>query len=582
MIKYKCNNCDNLLCDSSICPVCGERAFVYKSEIYYCSTCNTPTYDEICPICNNKGKYLGTDARPVFPEERLLIEIIMGCPMKYAGSSVWSTSGSNYYINGTKLKFSLKETRETNNADEVRKKLEMYAEENKKYADNFYEEQYVKNYILANSKHLNEIETEAHSFIREQAKNYDFDSMFVSFSGGKDSTVTSNLVINALGIPNIIHIYGDTTLEYPETAEYLKAFKQFFLRTPMLVAKNKDQNFNDMCKIVGPPSRTMRWCCTIFKTGSITRKIEATFKNKLRILSFQGLRRMESLARRKYDRVSNGAKITKQKQASPIIDWLDYDVWLYIISKKIPFNSAYRKGFARVGCWCCPNNAPWSEFLSNIYMKDEYEKFHDILIDFAKRVGKPDPAEYIDSGGWKARQGGNGLDYSKNAIVSFKPCVLEENTVNYELNKPIDDQLYELFKPFGILDFNIGNKRLGEVYILDKQTRQPIIRIKGRKGDKLIKVAVLKITPKFKNQKFAEMLIKYQITKYQTCLACRACESICKHNAISVKKIDSDNGYKIEYKIDESKCVECLECVNHFDGGCYLKKVLRTKVGKEE
>jgi phosphoadenosine phosphosulfate reductase len=78
------------------------------------------------------------------------------------------------------------------------------------------------------------------------------------------------------------------------------------------------------------------------------------------------------------------------------------------------------------------------------------------------------------------------------------------------------------------------------------------------------------------------MLIKYQITKYQTCLACRACESICKHNAISVKKIDSDNGYKIEYKIDESKCVGCLECVNHFDGGCYLKKVLRTKAGKEE
>ena len=33
-----------------------------------------------------------------------------------------------------------------------------------------------------------------------------------------------------------------------------------------------------------------------------------------------------------------------------------------------------------------------------------------------------------------------------------------------------------LFKPFGILDFNIGNKRLGEVYILDKRTKEPILK----------------------------------------------------------------------------------------------------------
>ena len=200
-------------------------------------------------------------------------------------------------------------------------------------------------------------------------------------------------------------------------------------------------------------------------------------------------------------------------------------------------------------------------------------------MNFAKKIGKPDPEEYIKSGGWKARQGGNGLAYSKNAVISFKPCVLEENTLTFELNKEIDLMLYELFKPFGNIDFNIGNKRLGEVYVIDKKTLQPIMKLKGKIGQRILKVSVLKITPILKNQKYAEMFIRYQITKFQTCLACRACESVCKYNAISVKKRDlsGENNYDVEYSINEKKCVGCLECVKHFDGGCYLKKVLKTK-----
>lgn len=575
MIKYECNNCNYLICDTSICPVCGERTFINKSEIYYCSSCNIPLYDEFCTICGERGKYIGTDIRPVFPEERLLLEVILNKPLSFAGKSVWCTSGSNYYVDGKKIKLSLKSIALNGDVARIQDDLKKYSKDNQKYVENYYNEKFIKNFVKANSIHLNNIVTEAHSFIKKVKGDYDYDSMFVSFSGGKDSSVTSDLVINAIGNPNIIHIYGDTTLEYPETANYLDKFKNYYPSTPLLIAKNKDQNFNELCKVVGPPSRMMRWCCTIFKTGSITRKIEATFKNKTRILSFQGLRRSESIARQKYDRESNGAKITKQKVAAPIIDWLDFDVWLYIISKQIPFNSAYRKGFSRVGCWCCPNNGYWSEFLSHIYMDTEYNNFHNILIDFAKQVGKPDPEEYVSSGGWKARQGGNGLDYSKNAIVSFKPCVLEENTLNFDINKPISPQLYELFKPFGLIDYTLGNKRLGEVYILDKISKQPILKLKGKIGDKVIKVSILRIPKNIKNQKYVEMYIKYQITKYQTCLACRACESVCKHGAISVR--NDNNSNEIIYKIDEKKCVNCLECVSHFSGGCYLKKVLRTK-----
>lgn len=583
MIKYKCNNCDDLICDTSICPVCGERTYVSSSEIYYCEKCRTPIFDKKCSLCGNEGKYLGTDVRPVFPEERLLLEAIENAPFCYVNRSIWNTSGNHYYVDGKKINFSVKNVLSKADPEVVRKIIEDNALENQKYIDNFMNEKWIIHFIEANKSHLQSIETEAHIFIQKVAESFGFDEMFVSFSGGKDSAVTSDLVINALRNPNIIHMYGDTTLEYPDTAKYLESFKKFYPKTPLLVAKNKDQQFNDLCKVVGPPSRMLRWCCTIFKTGAITRKIESTFKNKIRILSFQGLRRSESAARKKYDRESDGAKITKQQTVAPIIDWIDFDVWLYILSKNIPLNCAYRKGFSRVGCWCCPNNSDWSEFLSHIYMKEEYENFHRILIEFAKQVGKPDPEEYIVSGGWKARQGGNGLSHSKNAVVAFKPCVLEENTLNFEMNRPITMQLYELFKPFGVLDFNIGNKRLGEVYILDKVSGQPIIKLKGKIGENVIKISILKIPAKLKNQKYAEMYMKYQIIKYQTCIACRACESVCKFNAISIRvNKEGTTKNEIDYKIDENKCVGCLECVKHFDGGCYMKKVLRTKAEKVE
>lgn len=583
MIKYVCNNCDNLICESSTCPVCKNRTYIDKSEIYYCKHCNIPLFDNLCSICGNRSEYIGTDIRPVFPQERLLLESIEGKPFKYAGKSVWNTSGNYYFVDGNKIKFSVKDV--VNNIDyrKVKKIITENEKENIKYVDSFFDEPYIKKFVEANSIRYNSIVTEAHTYIKNISKTYDVDSMFVSFSGGKDSTVTSDLVINALGTDKIIHIYGDTTLEYPETGLYLSEFKKIHPTTPLLVAKNKEQNFNELCKVIGPPSRMMRWCCTIFKTGSITRKIDATFKNKTKILTFQGLRRNESIARSKYQRESKGAKITKQETVAPIIDWLDFDVWLYILTRKIPFNSAYKKGFARVGCWCCPNNSSWSEYLSSIYMEEEYLKFHEILLNFAEQIGKPDPKEYISSGGWKARQGGNGLNYSGNAILSFKPCVLEENAFNFDLNKPINNTLYELFKPFGILDFNIGNKRLGEVYILDKRTKEPILKLTGKVGQKLLKVSIIKENKTFSNPKIREMLIKNQITKFQTCIGCMACESVCKFDAITIKHNSKQEGEKfdVSYTINEEKCVGCLECVKHFSGGCYMKKVLRTKQDKE-
>ena len=100
MLIYKCENCDNLECETSICPVCGKRTELVKSEIYYCTHCNVPCFYDTCEICGNHCNKISTDIRPVFSEEKLLIECLVGKPFCFDGCSIWASSGGTYFIDG--------------------------------------------------------------------------------------------------------------------------------------------------------------------------------------------------------------------------------------------------------------------------------------------------------------------------------------------------------------------------------------------------------------------------------------------------------------------------------------------------
>lgn len=570
MIKYFCKKC-NIEVEKSECPICGERTDV-ESKIYWCEHCQIPTYEEECPICHNKGAYLTSDIRPVFPEERLLVEIMLGKPFAFINDSVWNGVGNRYFVNGKKISFSISKLKDSN-PDDVRQQLEKYKYQNN--YDHFNEN--IQLWIKANERHFNFISTEAKQFIQNHSKcflNGDNNVAFVSFSGGKDSTVVSDLVRKALGTPSIIHIFGNTTIEFPTTYEYIERFRKENRKTPMLRAENKEQDFFNLCETFGPPSRSLRWCCTIFKTGFIGDKIKKTFGDQKTVLTFYGIRRSESVSRNTYERSSVGKKISKQLVASPIIDWLDYDIWLYLLTTGIDFNDAYRLGYTRVGCWCCPNNSQWSQFLASIYMPEQYERFNKVLLDFAVKMGKQDPEEYVKNGGWKARQGGAGIELSKNVAIEFKPCATDAKSFNYVLNRPITPELYEFFKPFGELNFDMGKSRLSEVFILDSKTKQPILKLQGRLGSNELRISILG-TPIAARTKTVEIELKFkcQITKYQLCAGCHACENVCRHGAIRlIKTGDNDTDYR--YEVDSEKCVHCFECINHYTGGCYMRRVL--------
>ena len=151
--------------------------------------------------------------------------------------------------------------------------------------DYSYFDEYKRAFIAANTDRYNAITEEAVHYVQQYKDRYSIDDMMVSFSGGKDSTVTSHIVNTALGTNKVLHVFGDTTLEFPYTMEYKKRFNrnEESQGVRILTAKNREKNFEELCDVVGPPSRVMRWCCTVFKTGAIQKTIASAFKDKTNI-----------------------------------------------------------------------------------------------------------------------------------------------------------------------------------------------------------------------------------------------------------------------------------------------------------
>lgn len=241
MQKFVCINCDNLECETSICPVCGKNAKLINTAIFYCHKCNTPVFNDVCPSCNSNCVRVGSNLRPVFAEERLLLEILLEKPFCFANKSVWCVGASNYIIDGIKTRFSFSDFSQ-NDPKVIIEKLKKFQKENGKYILTDLTNENIKKFIKYNEYRLNLITDEAIEYIKDISRDFDLSSIFVSFSGGKDSSVISSLVMKALGTESVMHIYGDTTLEYPSTGEYIKHFRNKFPKTPLLVAKNGDQD----------------------------------------------------------------------------------------------------------------------------------------------------------------------------------------------------------------------------------------------------------------------------------------------------------------------------------------------------
>ena len=167
----------------------------------------------------------------------------------------------------------------------------------------------------------------------------------VSFSGGKDSTVTLKLVLEALrGRPHKLYIItSDTGVESPYFQEYVDQVKQQIREYIAAAGINAEvvtvrpqacDSFWVSVLGKGYPAAHMgfRWCTGKLKIDPITNYIKSLIGDEAATV-FVGVRTAESKQR---------AAIYKQKDYkenhyAPVLDWTSQDIWTYLLSSDCPW-----------------------------------------------------------------------------------------------------------------------------------------------------------------------------------------------------------------------------------------------------
>jgi len=387
-----------------------------------------------------------------------------------------------------------------------------------------------KSLLRANQRILQKKESEAIEFIKKVAIRHKSKLKMVSFSGGKDSAITAYLVKKALG--EVPLLFSNTSVEFPETVKFTREFAKKMDLT--LIEIHPPQKFIDLCKELGPPSRMMRWCCFTQKAAPINEFYSNLHKD---VLSFDGIRRSESKSRAKFERLRKNTKIIRQFSAYPIFEWSDFEVWLYLFFRKIPMNPLYEKGYNRIGCWACPNNGKFDDFLLSKTHPDLSKKWASFLLEYAKKHGRK--SDWVYSGKWKQRR----TKYKKFEICSLQKTCSVGNEFLFVLkdSKFTEDKL-EFFKVFGkqgVKDLNDEKlvQIIGPTVTITSFVDRNTMRVRFNEKDSF-------------NRSMFE--IRKQLEKALNCVKCGACVGSCHLGAIELR------GY---LRIDENKCNHCLKCV---------------------
>ena len=542
-------------------------------SVYWCPKCEVPIIENsICPRCSSKCKSIGQNGicNPVFLQEKRLLSHIVQEDLSQ--KNVWYLGSSAYLIDGARTKIPYVEFFKA-------KKHLAIADELRSQVINGDVIAHLDAYLEANTRYINEKIYEAEAYVSELTLKLTGEGgkpfmPTVSFSGGKDSTVVSRIVRDALQNESILHYFGDTTLEFPSTYEYVD--QDFRIENPFtpLEPSETSKDFFQLCNVFGPPSKFERWCCTIFKTGALNTEYQNLVGSSL---TFLGIRHSESKERQNYERTQDHSKIGSQINAMPIIAWHDCDVWLYLLYKGITFNNAYRWGYKRVGCWCCPNNSDWSTMLTEIYYPELSAKWKSVLYGFATKTHKTDIEDYVENGKWKTRKGASGLE-TRNVAIADTPCNLSDRARNIIIKRKLTRDVIEFFVPFG------------ELTILDKEdatyitiTEKLYVDMNGiecpkkKICDLVISwgTTVVKVLPtKGIDIQLLVNRLKCQLRKYQYCIRCSACDSLCPYGAINTLGKD-------RYHVDPNKCIQnmngCSRCIAKFYNGCITCQVLAGK-----
>jgi len=167
---------------------------------------------------------------------------------------------------------------------------------------------------------------------------------YVSFSGGKDSSVILHLILKEM--PDIPVLYVDQGMEFPDTYDYVrKIWKEWDLNLTWEYPEMDMWELYDKGGFLNPDIPTDPEIERIFSDTVFYDPIKR-FADRIDADGFfMGLRADESPGRR-VNFMVRGFSYRKADgliAVQPIADWSVKDVWAYITSNNLPYNTIYDK-----------------------------------------------------------------------------------------------------------------------------------------------------------------------------------------------------------------------------------------------
>ncbi|MGB8686135.1 MAG: DNA phosphorothioation system sulfurtransferase DndC [Microcoleus sp.] len=284
----------------------------------------------------------------------------------------------------------------------------------------------------------------------------------IGYSGGKDSTAVLQLIWNAIAkipqekrIKKIDVITTDTLVENPIVSAWVrKSIKQMNvaaieqempINTHVLQPEWTDTFWVGLIgKGYPAPRGKFRWCTDRLKISPSNRFIRNVIRTSGETILVLGTRKAESTkrahrmkkmeARRVRDRLSPNMNLPNSLVYSPIEDWRDDEVWLYLMQWDNPWGYSNKDLFAmyrgasadnecplvvdtstpscgssRFGCWVC-TMVSQDKSLTAMIQNDEEKEWLQPLLDFRVELDVEDSRDRRDF----RRRNGNVQLYERN------------------------------------------------------------------------------------------------------------------------------------------------------------------------